>query len=524
LNERPLNADQLRDRISLLEDEIEELKSREAHYQELVDNALEGVWSVDSKWRTNFVNKRMADMLGYTPEEMIGRPITDFMNSSEKARAREIIQDRPDQEGEVYHFDLLRSDGDSFQARIAASLLQDQDGQFTGAMALVSDISESKRAEASLKEMAARNEEEKQRLLTVLSTLPVGVVIVNKEGQVQQSNERAKDIWGPVTQLKPRSVKDYRSLKGWWADTGIPLKAEYWTVTRALRENKTIIGDMIDIERTDGTRGCILNSAAPLHHDDKLVGGVVVTEDISQQRKLEHEAIAAKEQGELYIDLLTHDINNMTAAAKGYLELVQEKSTLDHNGQKRLAKCLACLDDISGLIGKVKKIQKIEGPDAKLEKVDLGWIIEDVILSFGDVPGREVSINYQPRLKRMVMASELITDVFSNLVGNAIKHSEGPVNIDISLGRTFKEGREFYQVSVEDNGPGIPDDAKKRIFSRLQRGRTKATGSGLGLYLVSRLVEEYRGQIWVEDRVRGDPTKGSRFVVLLPAATSVESE
>ncbi|MGE5403280.1 MAG: sensor histidine kinase, partial [Candidatus Doudnabacteria bacterium] len=74
------------------------------------------------------------------------------------------------------------------------------------------------------------------------------------------------------------------------------------------------------------------------------------------------------------------------------------------------------------------------------------------------------------------------------------------------------------RCTVEDNGPGVPDDLKPKLFHRFQRGKTKAHGKGLGLYLVRSLVESYEGKVWVEDRVKGDHSKGARFVVMLPAA------
>jgi len=104
-------------------------------------------------------------------------------------------------------------------------------------------------------------------------------------------------------------------------------------------------------------------------------------------------------------------------------------------------------------------------------------------------------------------------------LSNSIKHSTGPVEISIVLNKVFEAGREHYKVWVEDDGPGIPDDLKSKLFQRKMRGRTKTTGSGLGLYLVKKLVEDLNGRVWVEDRVPGDPSKGARFVVLLPAVT-----
>jgi signal transduction histidine kinase len=114
------------------------------------------------------------------------------------------------------------------------------------------------------------------------------------------------------------------------------------------------------------------------------------------------------------------------------------------------------------------------------------------------------------------MATELLQDVFSNLISNAIKHSAGDITIDIDMRKTRYDGIEYCTVSVSDNGPGIPDEKKKALFTRFMRGTTKAKGTGLGLYLVKSLVETFKGYVWAEDRVSGDHTKGSKFVAMLP--------
>jgi signal transduction histidine kinase len=85
------------------------------------------------------------------------------------------------------------------------------------------------------------------------------------------------------------------------------------------------------------------------------------------------------------------------------------------------------------------------------------------------------------------------------------------VGLDVSE----DNGRRYYRVMVEDNGPGIPDDSKERIFNRMHLG--SARGMGLGLYLVKSLVDSYGGKVWAEDRIMGDHTQGARFVVMLPS-------
>jgi signal transduction histidine kinase len=120
----------------------------------------------------------------------------------------------------------------------------------------------------------------------------------------------------------------------------------------------------------------------------------------------------------------------------------------------------------------------------------------------------------------MVDANELLKDVFVNLITNAVKHSdeEKPVTVNVKVEPVNENSKKYYRCIVEDDGPGISDEVKGKLFHRFQRGETKAHGKGLGLYLVRTLVEGYHGKVWVEDRVPGDHTKGTRFVVMLPAA------
>lgn len=494
----------------------EDLRNSEERFRTLADATFEGI-VVHANGIILDANMAALEQTGYAREEAIGRSILEFFAPDSQDLIKEVFRQPT---VKAYEAHLIIKSGEVRTVQIQARAME-YNGQ-RARVATIMDITERVEARKRIEELVARKEDERLRLRTILDTLPVGVVIVNASGLVMENNQMAQTIWGPVVRNIPESVSEYGSLTGWWADTGLPLKAEDWTIARAMRENRTIVGDLIDIQRLDGSRGTVINSAAPLQDRGKVVGGVVVTEDITKQRELEHEAIAAKERAELYIDLLTHDINNMNTAARGFLQLVKDDPGLGEKNGQRLAKSQGALDDISELIGKVKNIQIIEAADARRGLVDLGWTIDDVAQSFREYPGKEVTINYRPQLQRMVLASELLSDVFSNLIGNAVKHSDGPVTIDVTIGKIFEEGREYYLVAVEDDGPGVPDEMKKRIFSRLQRGKTRANGSGLGLYLVKSLVEDFQGRVWVEDRVAGDHTKGAKFVVMLPVVAMPE--
>ncbi|HUL62442.1 MAG TPA: HAMP domain-containing sensor histidine kinase, partial [Methanocella sp.] len=184
--------------------------------------------------------------------------------------------------------------------------------------------------------------------------------------------------------------------------------------------------------------------------------------------------------------------------------------------QEFLDKPIEVLERCARLIQNVRKLQRNQSSGYSLEVYDLGEVIEEVSSRYEGVPGKYVKIMTGTVKGVSVQANELLRDVFSNLVDNAIKHSAGPAFINIRMNREKRDGQRYCSVSIEDNGPGIPDENKVKIFERLRRGETKAKGSGLGLYLVKSLVDSYGGRVWVEDRVSGDYTKGARFVVMLP--------
>ena len=89
----------------------------------------------------------------------------------------------------------------------------------------------------------------------------------------------------------------------------------------------------------------------------------------------------------------------------------------------------------------------------------------------------------------------------ATFIGNSIKHSKGPLTIDVTVVKQSEAGREYCKVLVDDNGPGISDVMKGKLFDRLSIDTTRARGSGFGLCLSKILVEDFGGRFPVEDRV-----------------------
>ena len=244
--------------------------------------------------------------------------------------------------------------------------------------------------------------------------------------------------------------------------------------------------------------------------------------EIEHREKVEKALEEAKSQAELYLDLMGHDINNLNQIGIGYLELAQQAKSFEE-AKVLIEKPLEVMKSASDIISNVRKIKLITEDKGKAvfgtQIINLCEMLPELKERYTNVSGREVTINLtMPRIC-FVKANELVKDVFSNLLDNAIKHSdpEKPLTIDIKLEVRQETRKKYVLCTVEDNGPGIPDWIKDKIFERFQRGTTKAHGKGLGLFLVKRLVHDYHGSVWVEDRVPGEYTRGTKFTIMLPA-------
>jgi signal transduction histidine kinase len=246
-----------------------------------------------------------------------------------------------------------------------------------------------------------------------------------------------------------------------------------------------------------------------------------IANDITERKKVEEDLLQAKSDAELYVDLMGHDINNMNQVGIGYLELANDilmlEGKLDKEHSMLLLKPLESLENSSKLINNVRKIQRERHGGYEAKVIDVDSLLLEVIPRYSSIAERDVTIDYAPRDKCRVKANDLLKDVFLNLIGNAVKHSNGPVSIGITQELVEHEGHRLCKVAFEDNGPGIPDALKNTLFDRLNLVNTRARGKGFGICLIKMLVDDYGGMFSVEDRVTGDYGKGARFIVTLPA-------
>lgn len=380
------------------------------------------------------------------------------------------------------------------------------------------DVTEQVRARKMAEECSAKAEEERARLQAILATLPVGVAIVGRSGRVTDLNEAGAKLWASVLPSFT-DLKDLGDVQAWSFESGEPMRLDDWGMVKAAFSGLATDSEMVTIARYDGRKMVMMMSSTPLRDASAgVIGAVVVGQDLTNRLQVQRELVGSKERAEMFVDLLTHDVSNLNAAAMGYLQLLQSVESLGDKERSWTAGSLQALEECSRLIESIRGLQDIESGREALAIIDLDRVLRGVIGDHVPHPSREIDVRLSSRGSHCVLASPLVKELFSNLLDNSIKHSEGALTVWINVRSMYETGREYQRVEIEDDGPGIQDRMKENVFSRTWRGRTKGVGKGLGLFLVRRLAESLEGQVWVEDRVPGRPDMGARFVVLLPAA------
>ncbi|HEY3058857.1 MAG TPA: ATP-binding protein [Chloroflexota bacterium] len=230
------------------------------------------------------------------------------------------------------------------------------------------------------------------------------------------------------------------------------------------------------------------------------------------------EAAVVRRSDELKTAILravTHNLRTPLASIKASVSGLRqpEAAYSDADREELLAEIEEEADRLDRLVNNLLDASRLEGgglrPSAHPQ--DLRELVYAVVARLQPrMPDRPVSIDMADDLPAVACDYAQIDQVVTNLIENA--HIHTPPGTPIAL-QARLEG-DVVRVAVVDNGPGIPESDRERLFRAFERGQTRAPGTGLGLTIARGFVEAHGGHLWLEDA----PERGARFVFTLPAA------
>lgn len=339
-----------------------------------------------------------------------------------------------------------------------------------------------------------------------------GIVIFDVHGQIVGFNPAASKLTGFTTgDAIGRPISEIlrlASLEGASLSRLAPVAA-------VLSEGKTIAKNEQLIETKAGEQLWMEISYSPIFDNvGRVTSGIAIIRNIQK----DHEVEEIKSD---FISIVSHELRTPLSAIKGFLSMTLKGDFGELNNKQfhYLTRVYQASQRMIDLVEDLLDVSYIESGKINLNQTPIALenVIQDVVselASMGFEKQITLRVNRKHRLPLVLADESRSRQILVNLVNNAIKYSfpKSEVNIDFKV-----EGDELI-TSISDQGVGVSPSQVDRIFQKFGRiynpMSTQAGGTGLGLYIVKRLVESHGGRIWVTSR----EGKGSRFSFSLPIA------
>jgi two-component system phosphate regulon sensor histidine kinase PhoR len=342
----------------------------------------------------------------------------------------------------------------------------------------------------------SRIEAEQQALFNSMSE---GVLILDQAGRVQLVNRSLLEFFGLKVDVRGRTIMEAFRLQ------------ELAEVTRRLPQERIVQGVELELPGVNG--GWLeFNAAAMLDRDGTQRGSILVFHDLTRLRQLENTR-------QEFVANVSHELRTPLSLIKGFVETLLDGAKDDPELTGRFLQTIEKhTDRLTYLIEDLLTISRLESGQIvmNLHEVELrneaGRVIEDLQARAARKNARlqnEVPAGLKARAD-----ADRLQQVLFNLVENAIKY--GRTEGTVVIGGRNEAGK--VEMWVQDNGPGIPADAKERVFERfyrVDRARSRETGgTGLGLAIVKHIVQAHGGEVWLKSELG----QGATFYFTLPQA------
>lgn len=519
------------------------LKETQNFLNNIIESSLDCIEVADSTGKITRVNKSLLNLLGLKSEEIIGKYAYDFTPDKEgtyESTTGELVEidekffkdgktmvSRLFEEGSIKNREnyFLRKDRKVVAVEENIALLYNDEGEVTGSVAIIRDITERKRSVATLK----KSEEMYHNLIELANA---GIIAAEND-KITQVNRKAEEIYGySKEELIGQSPTVLTPVKN--RDKHRAVLNEILTSGKA---NETIFEE--EGIRKDGSLLPIEISFSLALEKENMI--IAVIKDISERKRAEQERKQLldelKEKNnelEQIVYISSHDLRSPLVNIQGFSRELEHafkhvqsilshsedispqikevlNPTLEEDIPEALQYILTSISKMDLLLSGLLRLSRLGRAALNIQSLNMNKLVFDITKSF-EYQMKEIGVTMKiDELPSCLGDETQINQVFSNLLDNALKYlNPGQTGI-IKISGRKENGHALYYV--EDNGIGIASEHQDKIyeiFHRLNPSTTK--GEGLGLTISRKIIDRHAGKIWVQSEL----SKGSKFVVSLP--------
>ena len=354
---------------------------------------------------------------------------------------------------------------------------------------VLAECEEQKKVIGSLRQLQSKESSEKKAQLEALfHSMVEGVLVLDASGRIQLANPSLEQLLGPARDVRGQTILEAFRLQ------------ELSALAKRLPEEKIVRGFEMELPGMQ-ERWVEVNAAAVLDGAGTPHGSILVFRDLTRIKQLENTR-------QEFVANVSHELRTPLSLIKGFVETLLEGAKNDPDLTSRFLKTIEKhTDRLTYLIEDLLTISKLESGEVllNLQALDLREEIERVKEDLQSrAQEKQIAIlNEVPEHSVAKADSDRLQQVFFNLIENAIKYGRTEGHVWISAGVRPKDG--MMEVSVRDDGPGIPPEGRERVFERfyrVDRARSRETGgTGLGLAIVKHIVQAHGGEVWMTSGV-----------------------
>ena len=470
---------------------IEDYFQSEQKYQIIVEKLQEGVLLEDLEGIISFVNPRMAEMLGYSTKDLLGKHWTSIVPTGETERIKKQTYQRRFGVSNSYESSLMTKDGRIIPVIITSNPIFGDSESFQGILTAFTDITERKRAEMALLEA-------KDKFQNLIENTEVGIISINEDdGKILFYNQKVASLlnYSPE-KLNSMTLFDFVYQNDLDIAKKAVRKKKNETEFRAITENGELIWLKMKI--------------SPMVKFGKTSQIQCFLWDINEEKKLQ-------ELQDCFIETTNHELRTPITVIKGYIDFLRSNPYIPLEKKNKIYSILARnIDRLIKLIDSVHDVSCIRNNTLQFSQdlVNLDEFVRNLSEQMLTLyPKRAVFLNYyitEDTPLQLKFDQNRILQVIHNLVSNAIKNSPN----DSIIGITLIKNNNTMQICVEDQGVGISQNNLFQLFQPFSHKKSSysATGMGLGLYIVKTIVNAHQGTLKCETQLG----VGSIFDVTIP--------
>ena len=505
-----------------------ELNSLSAWQQAILDSSEYGIISTDTEGVIATFNRTSEEMLGYRADEMIGinTPVTIHDPVEVEQYARQLSDElgREIEPGfEVFvakgrlgmidnrEWTYVRKDGSTFPVNLSVTAIRGADQEIVGFLGTFLDLSERKASQAILRESESRYR-------TLFDSAIDGMVLISDEGRIIECNPAGSRGLGVTQeQIVGKTILDFSPQ---YQPDRQPSSDKIKAIIAAALKGASQFFEWRYLN-ADGAQfdAEVSLNAVTIGNEPHLLGAI---RDITDRKKAEEdrsrlidELEKSNTEKERFNYTISHELKTPLVTIAGFAGMLQREA--EAGDSEKLPGHIRQINDavatMADLLDELLELSRINRIISRHEPIALDEIAREVVQSIELLQGKKDHvIEIEPDMPPAVGDKPRLQLVLKNLLENAIKFSGDRQNVHIKIGyREEQAGMVYY---VQDNGIGIDPAYQDRIFGLFERLNPKVQGTGVGLALAHRIIEDHGGRIWVESNGAGS---GSTFCFTLAA-------